>query len=272
MVNNLIHDDCINVMQDMEPDLVDLTVTSPPYDDLRSYEDSIVWGESVWKTVIAGLYRVTKVGGVVVWIVSDQTIKGDESGTSFKQALWAKECGFRLHDTMIWDKCTFSSIGHFVGRRYGQVFEYMFIFSKGKLKTFNPIRDRRTISKVGHSGRGAVIQRDGERRITPGYMVKKYSARFNIWKQSMSRVRIIGDDKNDHPARFPLKLAHDHIKTWSNKGELVFDPFMGSGTTGKMAKLLGRYFIGVEKVRKYHALSESSILDTPWDGIWEHEV
>ena len=130
--------DCLDVMQGIPDGSVDLTVTSPPYDNLRTYNgNNDHWGEHVWRAVIADLYRLTADGGVVVWVVADATIKGSETGTSFKQALWAIECGFNLHDTMIWDKCAFSAVGS-LAHRYAPVFEYMFVFSKGPLKSFNP--------------------------------------------------------------------------------------------------------------------------------------
>ncbi len=141
----ILHGDCIEKMKGLEENSIDLTVTSPPYDNLRNYNGSLDWSEKVWKEAIRLLYKVTKDGGVVVWVVGDATIKGSETGTSFKQALWAIECGFNLHDTMIWNKGTFTAVGS-LKTRYAPVFEYMFIFSNGRPKTFNPIKDR--INKV----------------------------------------------------------------------------------------------------------------------------
>ena len=109
----LIQGDCLEKMQDIQDSSIDLTVTSPPYDNLRSYNgNNALWGEHVWKAAIKDLYRVTKDGGVVVWVVGDATIKGSETGTSFKQALWAMECGFRLHDTMIYAKNNYMPLTH----------------------------------------------------------------------------------------------------------------------------------------------------------------
>lgn len=139
----LLHGDCLELMKDIEDNSIDLTVTSPPYDNLRTYNgNNAQWGEHVWKQVIAELYRLTKQGGVVVWVVGDATIKGSETGNSFKQALWAMECGFNLHDTMIWNKGSFTAVGA-LKYRYAQVFEYMFVLTKGNLGTFNPIKDRK---------------------------------------------------------------------------------------------------------------------------------
>jgi len=138
----LIQGDCIEKMKDIPDESIDLTVTSPPYDNLRTYNGNIaVWGEHVWKGVIQDLFRVTKQGGVVVLVVAEETINGSKTGTSFKQALWAKDCGFNLHDVMIYLKPSFAAVGALVSR-YAPVFEYMFVFTKGKLKTFNPIKDR----------------------------------------------------------------------------------------------------------------------------------
>jgi len=148
-INRIYNEDCMKTMARMPDDFIDLTVTSPPYDNLRTYKNDIgkTWGEHIWKSIIRELYRVTKKGGVVVWVVNDATIKGSETGTSFKQALWAIECGFNLHDTMIYQKtgCAMPS------NRYLSNFEYMFVFSNSKPKTFNPIEDRKTD-----------LQRDGE--------------------------------------------------------------------------------------------------------------
>src|SRR5690606_4709510 len=133
--------DCLDVMRDTLPDgSVDLTVTSPPYDNLRTYNGTLNdWTPEKWQAIIRELYRVTKPGGVVVWIVGDATINGSETGTSFKQALYFKDnVGFRLHDTMIYQKINPVPLTH---NRYQPCFEYMFVFSKGKPKTFNPIRE-----------------------------------------------------------------------------------------------------------------------------------
>lgn len=137
----LIQGNSLEVMKSFDDEIIDLTVTSPPYDNLRTYNGNIEqWGEDVWKGILKELYRITKVGGVVVWVVGDATIKGSETGTSFKQALFAKECGFNLHDTMIWVKPSPQSPTE---GRYYDVFEYMFIFTKGLIKTKNLPTDRK---------------------------------------------------------------------------------------------------------------------------------
>lgn len=252
----LLLGDCLKKMQSIHNECVDLTVTSPPYDNLRTYNgNNDKWGEHVWKVVIQELFRVTNEGGVVVWVVGDATIKGSETGTSFKQALWAVESGFNLHDTMIWDKKGFSAVGA-LKVRYAPVFEYMFIFSTGKLKTFNPIKDRKTI----HGGKrvnGTVRQKDGSTKsMSKIITINEYGQRFNIWDMSPQRQ----NGKNAHPAPFPEQLAHDHILSWSNEGDTILDPFMGSGTTGKMAKQLNRDFIGIELDPEYFKVAKERIV------------
>jgi site-specific DNA-methyltransferase (adenine-specific) len=231
-------------MKDIPDESIDLTVTSPPYDNLRTYNGNIaVWGEHVWKGVIQDLFRVTKQGGVVVWVVADETINGSKTGTSFKQALYFKEAGFNLHDTMIWDKGNFTAVGALVSR-YAPVFEYMFVFTKGKLKTFNPIKDRlcKTFGEQKRSKSGL------------GKIQQQYGQRYNVWEISPAHNK-----SNGHPAIFPERLVHDHIISWSNEGDTILDPFMGSGTTGKMAKLLSRNFIGIELDVDYFKMAEKQI-------------
>jgi len=253
---NLLQGDCLEMIRQIPDRSVDLTVTSPPYDNLRSYNGMEAWGPHIWMPVIDGLYRVTKDGGVVVWIVNDATVKGSETGTSFRQALYAMDCGFNLHDTMIWDKGNFTAVGALVSR-YAPVFEYMFVFSKGKPKTFNPIKDKPN-KDAGTPHRGTIRQRDGSVKPISG-IGKKYVADFgqrhNVWALSPEK----SNKRRFHPAMFPESIAEDHIRSWSNEGEIVLDPFMGSGTTGVAAKNLGRDFIGIELDPEYFAIAERRI-------------
>jgi len=242
-------------MAEMKDGFIDLTVTSPPYDNIRSYKGSLEWGEHIWMPVLEQLYRITKKGGVVVWIVGDATIKGSETGTSFRQALYAMEIGFNLHDTMIWDKGTNASIGAMT--RYADKFEYMFVFSKGTPTTANIIKDRKNLY-AGELQHGSIRQKDGAVRKTAGYgkrQIAEFGRRYNIWQIHPVKAK----KDRVHPAPFPSELAHYHIITWSSEGGTVFDPFMGSGTTGKMAKENNRDFIGIEKVKDYFNIAQGRI-------------
>jgi len=246
----LIQGDCLEKMKDIQDGSIDLTVTSPPYDNLRTYNGSLDWGDHVWKPVIQELFRVIKQGGVVVWVVGDATVKGSETGTSFRQALYFMECGFNLHDTMIYHKKNYVPLTH---NRYEQCFEYMFVFSKGRPKTFNGVK----IPVLGVSGGDCFVQKDGTTRKAHGERgVKKEKLLTNVFSYATGQLR------NGHPAPFPEKLARDHILSWSNEGDTVLDPFMGSGTTGKMAVLNKRNFIGIEKDAGYFKIAESRINDT----------
>ena len=231
---------------------VDLTVTSPPYDDLRTYKGYTFDFESVAKA----LYRVTKPGGVVVWVVGDATIKGSETGTSFRQALYFKEVGFNIHDTMIYLKPGFSAVGA-LAVRYAPVFEFMFVFTKGKMKTFNPLKDRickhkdSVLSGTIRNPDGTTKRMSGEGKV---YAKDGLGHRYNVWEINPQTV-------DGHPAPFPESLANDHIVSWSNEGDLVYDPFLGSGTTGLMAVLNKRRFIGSEISAEYCALAQKRIAD-----------
>lgn len=234
--------DCLVGMASLADESINLTVTSPPYDNLRTYNGYVF----DWHKTIAELYRVTKLGGVVVWIVADQTVNGSESGTSFRQALYAMECGFNLHDTMIWEKeaCAFPET-----TRYYPNFEYMFVWSKGAPKTVHLIEDRKNLW-AGTKVYGTFRNADGtlrERSSTWKEVVcKEYGARFNVW-----RVNTEKNNKTGHPAVFPINLAADHIRTWSNEGDTVLDPFLGSGTTRLASYELDRDFIGYEIDKTY---------------------
>ena len=239
--------DCLDIMPTLADKSIDLTVTSPPYDNLRTYNGNIkLWGEHVWKAAIKDLYRVTKDGGVVVWIVADATINGSETGTSFKQALWAMECGFNLHDTMIYEKSGFSNPST---NRCHQVFEYMFVLSKGNPKTFNKIFDRK--NKYSAGGGASCRKKDGE-IVKTGRAKKRnqYGQRYNIWRYATGGGHM-NTDGYKHPAQFPEQLATDHILSWSNEGDTVLDPFAGSGTTGVACLNTGRKFILIEKDAGY---------------------
>ena len=251
METELRQGDCLELILDVPENSIDLTVTSPPYDNLRAYNgNNDVWGEHIWKQLLKDLYAVTKDGGVVVWVVGDATVKGSETGTSFKQALWAIECGFNLHDTMIYQKsqACFGS-----NNCYLQAFEYMFIFGKGKPKTLNFIRDRQNkrsgVESMGAGGMGV----DGGKSARIKKEMKPKGKRKNIWEYG------VGGGKTGHPAVFPEKLAADHIISWSNEGDTVLDPFMGSGTTGVAAKKLNRNFVGFELDPEYFGMAKGRI-------------
>ena len=244
----LIQGDCLEKMKDIPDGCIDLVVTSPPYDNLRTYNGSLDWGEHIWKPVIKELFRIVRDGGVVVWVVGDATIKGSETGTSFKQALYFKEAGFNLHDTMIWDKGNFTAVGA-LKTRYAPVYEYMFILTKGKIKTFNPIKDREN-KHFGEVFYNTIRQKDGSIKDGCGKGVKQiaqYGQRHNIWRLPPEK----DNNKRLHPAPFPEQLAHDHIISWSNEGDTILDPFAGSGTTLKMAKKNNRNCIGIEISKEY---------------------
>lgn len=246
----LMFGDCVERMKDIDTGAVDLTVTSPPYDNLRKYNDSLAWNETIWRKVFDELYRVTADGGVVVWIVADKCIDGGESGTSFKQALYAQSIGFKIYDTMIWNKPSPQTPTE---SRYYDVFEYMFVFSKGKPKTLNLLKDRRNKSAGNVSNKETRSCREDRVKLDTKRTVAEFSRRFNVWDVSR------GMNNTEHPAVFPDQLAKDHILSWSNEGDTVLDPFTGSGTTGRMAHLVGRKFIGVEKVEEYFNMASSEI-------------
>jgi len=246
MTNKIYNENCLDTMARMEDNFIDLTVTSPPYDNLRTYNGYSFDFESIAKE----LFRVTKDGGVVVWVVGDATVKGSETGTSFKQALYFKEIGFNIHDTMIYQKNNFSSPS---SNRYHQIFEYMFIFSKGKPKTFNPLKDRKNIygGSVGSWGKNTVRQKDGSMKENTKKVISEYGQRYNVWVYKTSKNGQEDEIAYKHPAIFPSKLVNDHIISWSNEGDLIYDCFMGSGTTAKMAILNNRNYIGSEMSTEY---------------------
>jgi DNA modification methylase len=241
--------DNVETMQQMEAGSIDLVVTSPPYDNLRTY------GGHSWdfEAVAQQLWRLIKPGGVVVWIVNDATIDGSETGTSFRQALRFMEIGFRLHDTMIWHRsCPFPET-----TRYHPAFEFMFVFSNGQPKTFNCIKDRQTSTGGTESVSRMERQPDGTIRRPERLFVRaECAARYNIWDIKAGWGQS-ADEKCafNHPAIFPEALARDHILSWSNEGDTVLDPFSGSGTTIKMARLMGRKGIGIEINPEYCAIA-----------------
>jgi DNA modification methylase len=243
--NALVNADCLDAMRYIEDGSVDLTVTSPPYDNLRTYNGNSAFD---FEGIAKELFRVTKDGGVVVWVVGDATINGSETGTSFKQALYFKEIGFNLHDTMIYAKENWVPLTH---NRYEQQWEYMFIFSKGRLSTFNPIKipciheGRVPFGTFRHTGKETQ-----EAHSNKG--VNENKIKGNIFFYQVGNMKSSKDRcAFQHPAIFPLQLVTDHILSWSNKGDTIFDPFLGSGTTIIAAINLSRKFIGIEKDSAY---------------------
>ena len=248
-IDKVYNENCLDTMARMEDGFIDLTVTSPPYDNLRTYNGFRFDFEKVAKE----LFRVTKVGGVVVWNVNDATIDGSETGTSFRQALFFMDCGFKLHDTMIWKKSNPFNMGS--NNCYIQSFEYMFVFSKSSPTTINFIRDREN-----KSGGKEIMPttRNGDymqySKGCKGNITDDFGKRHNVWD-----IPIGAGSNWGHPAVYPEQLAKDHIISWSNEHDLVYDPFMGSGTTGKCAKDLVRHYIGSEISEEYTARANKRI-------------
>lgn len=255
-LNKIYNENCLETMAKMEDNLIDLTVTSPPYDDLRDYKGYSFEFEKVAKE----LYRVTKNGGVVVWVVNDSTKNGSETLTSFKQAIYFKEiCGFNIHDTMIYEK------NHVVpnppnNKRYIQIFEYMFVLSKCMPTTYNPLLETKKTKCFKHTY--GFRQTDGsikKKEITNNNDMKKKS---NVWKYKIGYGISSKDDiAFKHPAIFPEELAKDHILSWSNENDIIYDCFAGSGTTLKVAKLLKRNFIGSEISGEYCNIIEKRLFE-----------
>ena len=249
-LNTIYHSDCVVLMESMEADCVDLTVTSPPYDELRNYNRYNFNFESIAR----GLFKVTKKGGVVVWVVGDKIRNGDRSLTSFKQALFFQSIGFNIHDVMIYKK---KNTPFMRTNAYTNCYEFMFVLSKGSPKTFNPLKTKtaRQGFEMLPFNKGA----DGINKKTLGEL-KLEKTKTNIWEYATG----LGGTTRDkiafkHPAVYPEKLAEDHILSWTNPGDVVFDPMCGSGTTCKMALKNNRLYIGCDISKEYVDITEERL-------------
>lgn len=244
--------DCKEKLKEIEDNVIDMVITSPPYDNLRKYEGYTFDFEAIAKE----LYRVIKPGGVMIWVVGDSVNNGSESGTSFKQALYFKEIGFNLHDTMIYRKSNYVPLNH---NRYEQEFEYMFCLSKGKPNTFTPVRIPCKYAGCETWGdRSFYKENDNNDLMKTGKkVINDTKIHGNIFEYRVGSTT--STKKYKHPAMFPIELVHDQIATWSEIGGLILDPMMGSGTTGEEALKLNRDFIGIEISEKYFALAKERL-------------
>lgn len=252
-INQITEGNCIDVMRKFEPNSIDLTVTSPPYDNLRTYKGYVFPFEDIANE----LFRVTKEGGIVVWVVGDATINGSETGTSFNHALYFNEIGFNLHDTMIFKKQ--NPIPQIYRKRYSNIFEYMFVFSKGEVKTHNPIKIDCLHAGLQLNGTTYKNYSKGEqKREKMANPVKKKKIKGNIWEYVVGK-KAEDQEAKGHPAPFPCALARDHISSWSDKGGIVLDPMSGSGTTCKAAYELDRQYIGIDMSHEYCEIARKRI-------------
>ena len=259
----LMFGDCLERMKEIPDGSIDMILTSPPYDNLREYNgNNSLWCDESWEKCILEIYRLLKTGGVCVWVVGDATVKGSETGTSFKQALYAMSIGFNLHDTMIYQKNSLPK-NH---NRYEQDFEYMFVLSKGSPNTFNPIKIPTLYPENDNSRKNSYFSETNEKNRSARSNKKRKPVgdekiKGNIWKFSVGKNHSTMYDKAfKHPAIFPEKLAEDHILSWSNENEIVLDPFMGSGTTGSMSLKNNRKFIGIELDKDYFNIAAERII------------
>ena len=259
--NKVLCGDSKEVLKSIPDNSIDLTLTSPPYDKIRNY-NGFSFSHENFLDIAEQLFRVTKKGGVVVWVVGDSVEKGSETGTSFRQALGFIDKGFKLHDTMIFEKNTSSFPARSTSKRYTQIFEYMFVFCKGKIKTGNLICDKPN-KWAGHTNWGQQTQRGKDGKLKKSKDIKPvpdFSPRNNIWRYVVGKgFNSKDEESHKHPAIFPEQLAIDHILSWSNEGDIVLDPFLGSGTTAKIAKKLNRTYVGIEMSEEYCQLARSII-------------
>ena len=249
-IGQITNGDSAVVLSTIKSNSVDLVVTSPPYDELRDYNNDSVWDFNSFKKIARQLYRVIKDGGVVVWVVGDSVIKGNKSLSSFKQALYFQQIGFNMFDVIIYEKAG-TAPPH--KNRYFNAFEYMFVLSKGNPKTINLLEDKPN-KWANHSTFGSVTRREQDGSLTPKgrKIVKPFGVRTNIWRYNNGKGFSTKDKiAYEHPAIFPEKLAQDHIISWSNEGDIVLDPFCGSGTVAKVASLLNRKWVGIEISSEY---------------------
>ena len=263
-VNKLYNEDCLLTMVNMDDNSVDMVLTSPPYDDLRTYNKHLTGNRTEYngysfpfEQIAQELFRVVKKGGVVIWVVGDATNKGSETGTSFRQALYFKECGFDLYDTMIYQK---TGTPFPQKDRYNQIFEYMFVFSKGKPNTFNPIMKKNvTAGAVRHSRK--FRNADGE--MVEGFNgkpINEYGVDNNVWIMRNGMYKSTKDIVAfEHPAIFPEELAVRHVVSWTKENDLIYDPFMGSGTSAKAAIQFKRNWIGSEIDKGYCDVCEKRL-------------
>lgn len=250
MKNEIININCIDYMRQQPDESIDFVLTSPPYDTMRLYKRQVTWNFSVFKRVAKQLARCIKQGSTIVCVVGDETIDHNETGTSFRQALYFKECGLNLYDTMIFEKT--NPMPGYRPSLYRQCFEYIFVFCKGEMRVFNPLMVKTTTTaptiyrkenkwsmENGKTTSGAV------KRATPEMRYHN-----NIFRYGVGGVRV------EHPATFPIQLAKDMIFTYTEEGQTVYDPFAGSGTTNLAAYELGRGCIGTEIVEDYAAMAQ----------------
>jgi site-specific DNA-methyltransferase (adenine-specific) len=239
MSYQIIHGDNVEVLRGIADGSIHLVVTSPPYDNLRSY------GGHSWdfESLASELFRVLVDGGVLCWNVNDAVVDGSETLTSFRQAIHFKNaCGFRVHDTMIWHKPNFSNPEQV---RYHQVMEYVFVLSKGAPRCFNPIKDKPNKYPEGPWGKNTFRLKNGEMAERACNPATAFGMRGNVWTGNTAGQER-PEDAKEHPAMMPHWLARDLIRSWSNTGDRVLDPFLGSGTTLEMAIETAREGVGIE--------------------------
>lgn len=249
-LNEIICGDAVEVMKALPPDSIDLVVTSPPYDELRDYKSY----EFNFEGIARGLFRVIKRGGILVWVVGDKINNGDRSLTSFRQALFFQSVGFNAHDVMIYKK---KNTPFMRSNAYTNCYEFMFVFSKGSPKTFNPLKTK--TARQGQEMLPFNKKADGINKKTLGEL-KSEKTLTNIWEYAVGLHGSTSDKiAFQHTAIFPEKLAEDHILSWTKTGDVVFDPMCGSGTTCKMAAINKRHYIGCDISKEYVELTKKRL-------------
>jgi site-specific DNA-methyltransferase (adenine-specific) len=262
-INKVYNEDCRETIKRMPDNFIDMILTSPPYDNRRTYEDC-KWNFDVFKSVADGFYRIMKENGVIVWVVNDETKDFCETLTSFKHVIYfVEKCKFNLLDTMIYYKKgggapVSPSIAKY---RYSPCFEYMFIFCKGKKNTFNPLKVKCINAGIMNNYTTSRQINGVLKRVNP-IVTHETKIKNNVWEIMSNDNTDNKENDSVHPAVFPKQLVIDHIKSWTNENDVVFDPFAGSGTVAKVCQLLNRKFICSEISKNYCDLINKTLIRT----------
>ena len=226
---------------------VQLVVTSPPYNASKAYDDDLTLDEylKLLHDVFAECYRVLSPGGRMVVNVANLGRKPYIPLSTYINSMMI-ELGFLMRGEIIWDKsasagssCAWGSFQSASNPCLRDIHEYLLVFSKGDYKLPRSKKERA-------EGRIDTIEKRDFIEQTK-----------SIWRFATERASRV-----NHPAPFPVELPRRCIEMYTFAGDVVFDPFNGSGTTCVAAKQSGRVFVGMDLSEEYCAIADERIMKT----------
>jgi DNA modification methylase len=263
-LNKIIHGDCLDVLGNLPDNCIDLIVTSPPYADSRkklyhgvSPDEYVRW----LAPRVEEFFRILKPTGTLILNIKEKVVDGERHTYVIDLILKMREQGWLWTEEFIWHKKN-----SFPGKwpnRFRDAWERCLQFNKRKkFKMYQntvkvPIGEWANY-RLKNLSDNDNIRIDSNSKSGFGRRVANWAGKRKVYPTNVLHIATECANRS-HSATFPIGLPTWFIKLFTKKGDIVLDPFVGSGTTAVICKKLGRKYIGIDIKKQFCKLAKKNI-------------